>query len=136
MIFLDTRADIVQLGQQRADNALRILLFIESMHSHVATAFAEAAKKQKNVFNTEIGVSEHTHALLHVLQNVERHRRPGIRCNEKENQRNTLDGLADFIGLERIEGQIEGWLALIERVSMDESKKMKRNRSKRSVMQV
>ena len=84
MIFLDTRADIVQLGQQRADNALRILLFIESKHSHVATAFAEAAKKQKNVFNTEIGVSEHTHALLHVLQNVERHRRPGIRCNEKE----------------------------------------------------
>lgn len=136
MIFLDTRADIVQLGQKRTDNALRILFFIESKHSHVATAFAEAAKKQKNVFNTEIGVSEHTHALLHVLQNVERHRRPGIRCNEKENQRNTLDGLADFIGLERIEGQIEGWLALIERVSMDESKKMKRNRSKRSVMQV
>lgn len=136
MIFLDTRADIVQLGQKRADNALRILLFIESKHSHVATAFAEAAKKQKNVFDAEIGVSEHTHALLHVLQNVERHRRPGIRCNEKENQRNTLDGLADFIGLERIEGQIEGWLALIERVSMDESKKMKRNRSKRSVMQV
>ena len=84
MIFLDTRADIVQFGQQRADNALRILLFIESMHSHVATAFAEAAKKQKNVFDAEIGVSEHTHALLHVLQNVERHRRPGIRCNEKE----------------------------------------------------
>lgn len=84
MIFLDTRADIVQFGQQRADNALRILLFIESKHSHVATAFAEAAKKQKNVFNAEVGVSEHTHALLHVLQNMKRHRRPGIRCNEKE----------------------------------------------------
>ena len=84
VIFLDTRADIVQFGQQRTDNALRILLFIELKHSHVATALAEAAKKQKNVFNAEIGVSEHTHALLHVLQNVERHRRPGIRCNEKE----------------------------------------------------
>ena len=125
MIFLDTRADIVQFRQQRTDNALRILFFIESMHSHVATAFAEAAKKQKNVFNTEIGVSEHTHALLHVLQNMKRHRRPGIRCNEKENQRNTLDGLADLIGLERIEGQIEGRLVLIERVSMNESKKRK-----------
>ena len=56
--------------------------------------------------------------------------------DEKEKQRNTLDGLADFIGLERLEGEIEGRLALIERVSMDESKKMKRNRSKRSVMQV
>ena len=131
MIFLDTRADIVQFGQQRADNTLRILFFIESMHSHVATAFAEAAKKQKNVFNAEIGVSEHTHALLHVLQNVERHRRPGIRCNEKENQRNTLDGLADFIGLEQIEGQIEGRLVLIERVSMDESREKRKETDRR-----
>ena len=121
MIFFDTRADIVQFGQQRADDALRILLFIEPKHSHIATALAEAAEKQENVFNAEIGVSQHTHALLHVLQHVERHRRPGIRCNEKEKQRSTLDGLADFIGLERLEGQIEGWLALIERVSMDES---------------
>ena len=57
--------------------------------------------------------------------------------DEKEKQRNTLDGLADFIGLERLEGEIEGRLALIERVSMDESgRERKRNRSKRSVMQV
>lgn len=57
--------------------------------------------------------------------------------DEKEKQRNTLDGLTDFIGLERLEGQIEGRLALIERVSMDEwGRERKRNRSKRSVMQV
>ena len=73
VIFLDTRADIVQFGQKRADNALGVLEFIESEHSHIATTLAEAAEKQENVFDAEIGVSQHAHALLHVLQNVECH---------------------------------------------------------------
>ena len=42
--------------------------------------FAEAAEKQQNVFDAEVGESQHANALLHVLEHVKRHRRPGVRC--------------------------------------------------------
>ena len=48
---------------------------------------------------------------------MERHRRPRIRCDQRKTSTLTLNSLTDLISFQRLEGQIEGRLALIESIA-------------------